>query len=108
MENIIFENTCKLAGKNVKRYRLERGFSQAKLAEKSGLSNNCICSIENCKDKTFLSSLGKVAYGLGIPSYYLLMPEEPEKAIVKIATKDILRQFQECIEEIESRYLTKE
>lgn len=59
--------------KNIKKLRLEKGYSQAKFAELTGLSEDYISLIENGKRTPSLKRLIIIAYVLEIDAYKLLM-----------------------------------
>lgn len=59
--------------KNIKKLRLEKGYSQAKLAELIGLSEDYISLIENGKRTPSLKRLIIIADVLEIDAYKLLM-----------------------------------
>lgn len=59
--------------KNIKKLRLEKGYSQAKFAELTGLSEDYISLIENGKRTPSLKRLIMIADVLEIDAYKLLM-----------------------------------
>ncbi len=59
--------------KNIKKLRLEKGYSQAKFAELTGLSEDYISLIENGKRTPSLKRLIIIAEVLEIDAYKLLM-----------------------------------
>lgn len=59
--------------KNIKKLRLEKGYSQAKFAELTGLSEDYISLIENGKRTPSLKRLIIIADVLEIDAYKLLM-----------------------------------
>ena len=61
---------------NVKRLRIERGFSQEKLSELSGLHRTYISAIECERRNISLDSIEKIALALNIPPYELLKPTD--------------------------------
>ena len=70
-----------LAG-NIKTFRKRRNWSQANLAEKSGLSIVYLSDIERGNKWPYLDSLVKLSDALEVEVYELLKPEEkplPEK-----------------------------
>jgi Zn-dependent peptidase ImmA (M78 family)/DNA-binding XRE family transcriptional regulator len=67
----------KNVGKNVRRLRLEKGWTQAKLHEEAGLSIPAIGSIENGKAEPRFSNINKIAEALKIDVYELL--KEPPR-----------------------------
>lgn len=66
------ENVLKHVADNVRRLRLAIGLSQAQLAELTGLSRRMIIHIESGESNISLSSLDKVADGLGVSFYQLV------------------------------------
>lgn len=60
-------------GKRVKKARLEKGYSQATLAEKLDCSNNYISHIETGQTKVSLKILAQISYVLGKPLDYFLL-----------------------------------
>jgi transcriptional regulator with XRE-family HTH domain len=66
----------KLLGQNVKRFRTERGFSQATLAEKIDTSCNHISDIETGKYWVSSAYLAKLADTLEVEVFEFFKPEE--------------------------------
>ncbi len=60
----------------VKDLRLERGYSLADMARRTGLSRGYLSKIENGKNLPPVFTLNKIAYGLGVDLTYLLATEE--------------------------------
>ncbi len=70
-------------GKNVRRYRKERGLTQAKLAEKANYSKQFISNIENNVHQTFsIGTLWRISLVLNVDMYKLCMEEEHENTKV--------------------------
>jgi transcriptional regulator with XRE-family HTH domain len=57
---------------NVKRLRAEKGLTQERLAEQSGLGLSDIAKIETIRRDPGVKVLAKIAYGLGVPASELL------------------------------------
>jgi transcriptional regulator with XRE-family HTH domain len=68
-----------LAG-NIKKVRKNVGYSQEKLAEKSGLSAQTLNDIEGCRRWVSSKTMTKLANALNIAEYQLLVPDNEEKA----------------------------
>ena len=69
-------------GKNVKKYRKEKGMTQRKLAELTTYSKQFISNIENNVHQTFsIGTLWRIALVLEIDMYKLCM--EPKKEEIK-------------------------
>ena len=65
----------KILSGNIKKYRKFIGYSQEKLAEKSGLSAQTLNDIEGCRRWVSPVSLTKIAKALHIAEYQLLVPD---------------------------------
>jgi len=57
---------CEKFGKNVRKYRLEKGLSQEKLAELSNLHRTYISAVERGKRSISLKNIERIANVLGI------------------------------------------
>ena len=57
-----------LVRQNIRKYRLEKNFTQAKLADESNLSVDYICEIERMKkNKSFsIATVGKISEALNV------------------------------------------
>jgi len=66
----------RLVGRNVRRMRGARGWSQEQLAEKSDLSQQFISRIEAGLQNPTLKSLGRLSDALGVTAASLLDPSE--------------------------------
>lgn len=63
----------KVFGTNVKQYRIERGLSQEKLAEKCGLHRTYISDIERFQRSISLENIQRIADALEIDTYLLFL-----------------------------------
>lgn len=63
----------KVFASNVKKYRIERGFSQEAFAEKAGLHRTYISAIEREKRSIALDNVQKIADALEIDTYKLFI-----------------------------------
>lgn len=67
-------------GKNVRKYRRQKGLTQAKLAELSNYSKQFISNIENNAHQTFsIGTLWRLSLVLEIDMYKLCIEETEEK-----------------------------
>lgn len=66
-------STINVIYKNIKKYRLEKGYSQVEFAEMVGFSVDYISLIENGKRTPSLKSLFKIAEVLGLEVYKLFL-----------------------------------
>lgn len=71
-------NLIRTFGSNVRRYRLEAGISQEKLAELADLHRTYISDIERFQRSISLDNIQKISEALGIEPYKLFIEEEGE------------------------------
>ena len=69
----------KVFGKNLRKYRLELGLSQEKLADKCGLHRTYIGSIECFQRNVSFENIQKIANALGVEPYQLLIKDKESK-----------------------------
>ena len=62
-------------GKNLKKYRQKRGFSQEKFAEICGLHRTYISDVERFQRSISLKNIQKIAEALNIEVYQLFIEE---------------------------------
>jgi len=91
---------------NIKHYRAKLGFSQEKLAEITGVSDQTINDIEGCRVWVSSKTIVKIAYALQIEVYQLLFPKnETEKLFPVKVPEDILFDLKNTIiEDIDKRF----
>ena len=66
----------KVFGKNIRKYRNERGISQEKLAELSGLHRTYISDIKRFQRSISLENIGRLADALEVETYKLFIDKE--------------------------------
>ena len=66
----------KVFGTNVRKYRNERGISQEKLAELSGLHRTYISDIERFQRSIALENIQRIADALEVETYKLFLEKE--------------------------------
>ena len=66
----------KVFGKNLKKFRSEKGLSQEELAEKSGLHRTYISAIECFRRSIALENVQRIADALDIDTYKLFLEEK--------------------------------
>ena len=86
-------NLRDLFSQNIKRYRQRKGWSQAKLAEKMGISTNYLSDIETKRGWVSPFSLAKLANALDIEVFELFKPEESAPADVVTTVNQCLDDF---------------
>lgn len=66
----------KVFGVNIRKYRVQLGVSQEKLAEMCGLHRTYISDVERFQRSIALANVQKIADALSIETYKLFMEEE--------------------------------
>jgi transcriptional regulator with XRE-family HTH domain len=69
------EPVRKILAGNIKKYRKNFGYSQEKLAEKTGLSAQTLNDIEGCRRWISSKTMTKLANALNVAEYQLLVPD---------------------------------
>ena len=62
-------STIRLVQANIKKYRLERGYSQEELSEIAGISRDYLSEIERTKKIPSLKRLLQIAEALEVPAF---------------------------------------
>ena len=62
-------------GKNIRKERKRKGFTQETLAAKASFSSNYIACVERAEEKLTLDGLVRIAKALKIEPHLLLIPE---------------------------------
>lgn len=96
----------KVLSANVKHFRVKYGFSQEKLAETVGLSDQTINDIEGCRTWVSDKTIVKIARTFNIEAYQLLVPQtEAEKIFPVKLPADILKDLKDTIKsDIDHRF----
>ena len=88
--------------RNIKAFRSRRNWSQADLAEKSGLSIVYLSDIERGNKWPYLNTLVKLAGAFKVEVYELLMPENTPRSIdasiLDKYTKEVAAIFEKSME----------
>lgn len=64
---------------NLKRYRLEKGLTQEKFADLTGLHRTYISALERGKRSIALDNIEKISNALGIEPYLLFINNDDDK-----------------------------
>ncbi len=94
----------KILQNNIKALRKQRGFSQQKLAETSGLSLAYIGGIEIAIKSPSFDSLCAIANALDVQVYQLFLSLNHQDDKLKAFSKDIEIEFQEVLQKVLERY----
>lgn len=80
-ENYVYD----FVGKNVRKYRKQKGWTQEKLANEAHYSKQFISNIENNVHQTFsLGTLWKLAIVLDVDMYKLCVEDKKEKTTISL------------------------
>jgi DNA-binding XRE family transcriptional regulator len=83
---------------NIKHHRAKLGFTQEKLAETIGLSEQTINDIEGCRTWVSDKTIVKIAQAFNLEAYQLLFPQtESEKLFPVKVPADILLSLKDII-----------
>ena len=106
------EKLRKIFSANIKKYRAKHGFSQEKLAELAGVSDQTINDIEGCRTWVSDKTIVKIARALKVEVFQLVYPLNeagklfpvrfPADILLELRTnleKDIVRRFNEVVTE---------
>ena len=91
---------------NIKYYRAKLGFTQERLADTIGLSDQTINDIEGCRTWVSDKTIIKIARALNVEPYQLLFPQtEAEKLFPVKLPADILQDLKDTIKiDIDRRF----
>ena len=78
-----------LVGRQVRRWRTERGLTLARVAEHSGLNVGYLSQIENDKASPSLAVLGQLADALDVSPAWFLMDDVPPPRVVRKAERPV-------------------
>jgi transcriptional regulator with XRE-family HTH domain len=76
-------------GAQVKRWRSERGFTLANVAERTGLNVGYLSQIENDKASPSLGCLSSLGKALDVPIAWFFMGETPPPIVVRAADRPV-------------------
>jgi len=71
----------RLLGRNVRRFRVERGLSQEEVAHEAGMKRSYLSDLERGTRNPSVRALGRVADALGVPPEKLLEDVGPSSAV---------------------------
>jgi transcriptional regulator with XRE-family HTH domain len=72
-----------LVGRPIRRWRIERGLTLARVAERSGLNVGYLSQIENDKASPSLAVLGQIADALDVSPAWFFMDDAPPPRVVR-------------------------
>lgn len=90
-------------GRQVRRWRTERGLTLAAVAERSGLNVGYLSQIENDKASPSLACLGSIGTALDVPPAWFLMDEVPAPLVVRAADRPVTLIGNGKVEHVDGR-----
>lgn len=92
-----------LVGKQIRRWRTERGLTLARVAERSGLNVGYLSQIENDKASPSLAVLGQVAHALDVSPAWFLMNDVPPPRVVRAGDRPVTATDGGRVEHVDGR-----
>lgn len=90
-------------GGPIRRWRTERGYTLATVAERSGLNIGYLSQIENDKASPSLSCLGAIATALDVPAAWFLMEDVPAPHVVRASERPVTLTDPGHVEHVDGR-----
>ncbi|MFY7912339.1 MAG: helix-turn-helix domain-containing protein [Emticicia sp.] len=87
-------------GKVIKEARLEKGYSQSELAQKTGISNSYLSQIESEKQDPSLETMEQLSEALDVPTYILFFKAMQEENIQNPDNKRFVREIKRAMQGI--------
>lgn len=87
-------------GKVIKEARLEKGYSQSELAQKTGISNSYLSQIESEKQDPSLETMEQLSAALDVPTYILFFKAIQEENIQNSDNKRFVREIKRAMQGI--------
>jgi len=101
------KNIHQLISTNIKRLRTLQNISQLNLALTSGLTQNFINDIENCKKGISAKSLAKLSIALNVEPYQFFLPENMPNNEALVYVRDFNDSLQKVVSDLTEQYLAK-
>ena len=90
-------------GIQIKRWRTERGFTLANVAERSGLNVGYLSQIENDKASPSLHCLVSIADALEVPAAWFFIEDVPAPVVVRAAERPVTMTDLGRVEHVDGR-----
>jgi transcriptional regulator with XRE-family HTH domain len=90
-------------GRQVRRWRTERGLTLAGVSERSGLNTGYLSQIENDKASPSLACLASIADALDVPPAWLLMDDVPAPRVVRREQRPVAAAEPGRVEHVDGR-----
>lgn len=92
-----------VVGRQIRRWRTERGLTLARVAERSGLTVGYLSQIENDKASPSLAVLGQIAEALDVSPAWFLMNDVPPPRVVRAGERPVTAAAGGRVEHVDGR-----
>ena len=92
-----------VVGRQIRRWRTERGLTLARVAARSGLNVGYLSQIENDKASPSLAVLGQIAEALDVSPAWFLMDDVPPPRIVRVGERPVTATGEGRVEHVDGR-----
>ena len=97
------ERSRLLVGRQIRRWRVERGLTLARVAERSGLTVGYLSQVENDKASPSLAVLGQIADALDVSPAWFLMDDAPPPRVVRAHERPVTVTDMGRVEHVDGR-----
>jgi len=97
------ERSRLLVGRQIRRWRIERGLTLARVAERSGLTVGYLSQVENDKASPSLAVLGQIAAALDVSPAWFLMGDAPPPRVVRADERPVTVSDMGRVEHVDGR-----
>ena len=97
------ERSRLLVGRQIRRWRTERGLTLASVAERSGLTVGYLSQVENDKASPSLAVLGQIAAALDVSPAWFLMDDAPPPLVVRANERVVTDTDMGRVEHVDGR-----
>jgi transcriptional regulator with XRE-family HTH domain len=97
------ERSRLLVGRQIRRWRTERGLTLARVAERSGLTVGYLSQVENDKASPSLAVLGQIAEALDVSPAWFLMDDAPPPRVVRAKERPVTVTDAGRVEHVDGR-----
>ncbi len=94
------QNLKEIYGKNIKRLREQHKLTQSQLAEKIGLAEKYLSTLETCDKWGSFDTLLSLANALDVEPYELLLPQNQAVNYDSRRTKQLMTRFRTNLNEL--------
>lgn len=90
-------------GRQIRRWRTERGLTLAGVAERSGLNVGYLSQIENDKASPSLTCLASIGLALDVPPAWFLMDDNPAPTVIRAGERPVTLTESGLVEHVDGK-----